>query len=252
MKFFPVPLVWMVLTLVAPTTMAFSTIAFSTTSTTTANRVFNTKLDSTMEPIAELTVTSGLPSPKIPKRVVVTGLGVVNGCGIGHEEFFQACLDGKSSIDRVQRFDISYMPCQIGSECHQFDAKDWFINPKNIKSNDRYTHFAVAAARQALQDAGLGDTPATLIEPQKIGVMVGTAFGGMETFEQQTLKLASNPQKPKVRRKARQKKKTIPKAKEWSPTERYMLAVWTYGECQAFSFFCFAIPCLGPSYSPFY
>jgi 3-oxoacyl-[acyl-carrier-protein] synthase II len=80
-----------------------------------------------------------------------------------------------------------------------FDPKDWFTNPKNVKSNDRYTHLAVAAARQCLRDAGLGDTPETLQNPEKIGVMVGTAFGGVETFEEQTLKLAANPTKPKVR-----------------------------------------------------
>eukprot|EP00529_Nitzschia_sp_RCC80_P022711 CAMPEP_0113511964 /NCGR_PEP_ID=MMETSP0014_2-20120614/39066_1 /TAXON_ID=2857 /ORGANISM="Nitzschia sp." /LENGTH=496 /DNA_ID=CAMNT_0000408249 /DNA_START=130 /DNA_END=1620 /DNA_ORIENTATION=- /assembly_acc=CAM_ASM_000159 len=141
-------------------------------------------------------------SPKMyeKRRVVVTGLGVVNGCGIGHEEFFQACLDGKSSIDRVERFDISHMPCTIGSEIkpEQFSPGDWFTNAKNVKSNDRYTHLAVAAARMALQDAKLGDTPETIEDPDKIGVMVGTAFGGMETFEQQTLKLAKNPEKPKV------------------------------------------------------
>lgn len=133
-------------------------------------------------------------------RVVVTGLGVVNGCGIGHEDFFNACLDGKSSISTVKRFDASYMPCTIASEIpdEMFDPNDWFTNPKNVKSNDRYTHLAVAAARQALRDAGMGDTPETLPEPEKIGVMVGTAFGGMETFEEQTLKLAANPQRPKV------------------------------------------------------
>lgn len=134
------------------------------------------------------------------KRVVVTGLGVVNGCGIGHEEFFQACLDGKSSIATVKRFDASAMPCQIASEIseEQFNPKDFFTNPKNVRSNDRYTHLGVAAARQALQDAGLGDTPETLEDPERIGVMVGTAFGGVETFEEQTLKLAKNPSKPKV------------------------------------------------------
>ncbi|KAL3938190.1 MAG: hypothetical protein SGARI_001845, partial [Bacillariaceae sp.] len=138
---------------------------------------------------------------KVPKRVVVTGLGVVNGCGVGHEDFFKACLEGKSSIDHVKRFDISHMPCQIGSEVPDeiFDPKEWFTNPKNVKSNDRYTHLAVAAARMALKDAELGDTPETLLEPEMMGVMVGTAFGGMETFEQQTLKLAKNPEKPKVR-----------------------------------------------------
>lgn len=136
-------------------------------------------------------------------RVVVTGLGVVSGCGVGHEDFFQACLDGKSSVDTVKRFDASYMPCQIASEVpdEMFDPNDFFTNPKNIKTNDRFTHFAVAAAKQALKDAGLGDTPDTLENPESIGVMVGTAFGGMETFEQQTLKLAKKPERPKVNRK---------------------------------------------------
>ena len=82
-----------------------------------------------------------------------------------------------------------------------FDPNDFFINPKNVKSNDRFTHFAVAAARQALKDAGLGDTPATLENPERIGVMVGSAFGGMETFERETLKLASKPERPKVSKK---------------------------------------------------
>lgn len=134
------------------------------------------------------------------KRVVVTGLGVVSGCGIGHDNFFQALLEGKSSIDKVKRFDISAYPCQIGSEVpdDMFNPADFFVNPKNIKSNDRFTHFAVAAARQALKDANMGDTPETLQNPDRIGVMVGTAFGGMETFERETLKLAAKPDRPKV------------------------------------------------------
>lgn len=134
-------------------------------------------------------------------RVVVTGLGVISGCGIGHEDFFQACLDGKSSLGKVQRFDISHYPCQIASEVPEsmFVAADHFMNPKNARSNDRYTHFAVAAARQALKDAGVGDVPETLENPKRIGVMIGSAFGGMETFEQETLKLAAKPDRPKVR-----------------------------------------------------
>ena len=93
------------------------------------------------------------------------------------------------------------MPCQIASEVPDdlFDPADYFENSKNIKSNDRFTHFAVAAARQALKDAGVGDTPETIPNPERIGVMVGTAFGGMETFEQETLKLAKKPDRPKVR-----------------------------------------------------
>ena len=134
------------------------------------------------------------------KRVVVTGLGVISGCGIGHEDFFQACVEGKSSLGRVKRFDIDNYTCQIASEVPEemFVAADHFTNPKNARSNDRYTHFAVAAARLALKDAGVGDTPETLENPERIGVMVGSAFGGMETFEQETLKLAAKPERPKV------------------------------------------------------
>ena len=150
-----------------------------------------------------VTITSPTTSTALhaeKPRVVVTGLGVISGCGIGHEDFFQACLDGKSSIDQVTRFDASNYPCTIGSEVPDamFDPKDHFTNPKNVKSNDRFTHFAVAAARQALKDGGLGDTPETLENPERIGVMVGSAFGGMETFEKETLKLAKRPDRPKV------------------------------------------------------
>ncbi|GFH61272.1 hypothetical protein CTEN210_17748 [Chaetoceros tenuissimus] len=134
------------------------------------------------------------------ERVVVTGLGVVSGCGIGHEDFFQSCIDGKSSIGKVTRFDASAYPCQIGSEVpdDMFDANDHFTNPKNVKSNDRYTHFAVAAARLAMKDGKIGDTPETLENAERIGVMVGTAFGGAETFEKETLKLAKKPDRPRV------------------------------------------------------
>jgi 3-oxoacyl-[acyl-carrier-protein] synthase II len=133
-------------------------------------------------------------------RVVVTGLGVISGCGIGHEDFFQNVIDGKSSLDTVKRFDASKFPCSIASEVpdSMFDPLKFFTNPKNVKSNDRYTHFAVAAARQALQDAGMGDTPETLPDPERIGVMVGSAFGGVETFERETLKLAAKPDRPRV------------------------------------------------------
>jgi 3-oxoacyl-[acyl-carrier-protein] synthase II len=134
--------------------------------------------------------------------VVVTGLGVISGCGVTPSSFFQSCCQGLSSIDTISRFDISHYPCKIGSQVPDslFDPSKYFTNPKNIKSNDRFTHFAVAAARQALQDAHLGDTPDTMSQSDRVGVMVGSAFGGVETFEQETLKLASKPERPKVPR----------------------------------------------------
>lgn len=168
-------------------------LAFSVSSSKTKSAIRTTTIPSNLKAVDESADDHDV-------RVVVTGLGVVNGCGIGHGDFFNACLEGKSSIDQVKRFDVSKMPCTIGSEVpdEMFNPKDWFTNVKNVKSNDRFTHFAVAAARQALQDAGLGDTPETLEDPQNIGCMVGTAFGGVETFEKQTLKLAAKPERPKV------------------------------------------------------
>lgn len=160
---------------------------------------FSSPLSRPVQSVRPLTALSAVPDEK---RVVVTGLGVISGCGIGADDFFTAICEGKSSIDKVKRFDIQHYPCQIASEVpdEMFDANDHFVNPKNAKSNDRYTHFAVAAARQALKDAKLGDTPDTLENPERVGVMVGSAFGGMETFEQETLKLAKKPERPKVRR----------------------------------------------------
>lgn len=79
-----------------------------------------------------------------------------------------------------------------------FNPKEHFSNAKNVKSNDRFTHFAVAAARMALKDADIPDVPESLPNPERIGVMVGSAFGGMETFEKETLKLAARPDRPKV------------------------------------------------------
>lgn len=156
-------------------------------------------------PQSSTSIQSGSPTTLFAaksdsERVVVTGLGVISGCGIGHETFFESCINGKSSLGKVTRFDASAYPCQIGSEVpdDMFVAEDFFVNSKNAKSNDRFTHFAVAAARLALKDGNVGDTPETMENRERVGVMVGTAFGGMETFERETLKLAKNPDRPKV------------------------------------------------------
>lgn len=166
----------------------------STTTTTTTTRV---QLSSSSTSLLHSSTRLGMAVTE-KRRVVVTGLGVISGCGSNPHDFFQACLDGTSSLARVQRFDASAYSCQIASEVLDFTAEDHFVNPKNVRSNDRFTHFAVASARMALQDAGLGDTPETLQNPARVGVMVGTAFGGVETFEQETLKLAKKPERPKV------------------------------------------------------
>ena len=149
-------------------------------------------------------ISSGCHSPGAVKmaaelspaeRVVVTGLGPVSPVGMDQDSFFQGLLDGKSGLGVVTRFDPEEYTCQIAAQVgDDFDAKSYFTNGKSARSNDRYTHFGVAAARLAIDDAKLdihGSSDAT-----RLGVIVGSAFGGMETYETQTLKLAaSGPKK---------------------------------------------------------
>jgi len=121
------------------------------------------------------------------RKVVVTGIGVVNGLGTGIDKFWSAALEGKSALHKIDHFDASQLGCQIGSVIQDFKAKDYFTNTKSIRSNDRYTHLGVAAARLALDDAGLD--PSTIANPHMFGVMIGSAFGGVQTFEEQAIKL---------------------------------------------------------------
>ncbi|GMH58266.1 hypothetical protein TrLO_g12566 [Triparma laevis f. longispina] len=134
------------------------------------------------------------------QRVVITGVGVVSGCGVEKDEFWNNVQNGVSSISKITRFSLEKYPltCQVASEVPpSFDAtlKQCFTNIKSIKSNDRYTHFAVSASKSALEDANI---PIGSTDPSKLGVMIGSAFGGAETFEKETLKLNENPARPKV------------------------------------------------------
>ena len=118
-------------------------------------------------------------------RVVVTGLGVVTPIGIGKEKFWAACLAGTNGIGRITRFDPTDYTSQIAGEVQDFDPAQ-FIDKKEIKRMDRYTHFALAAARLAVEDAGLKD-----INSERTGVFVGAGIGGMETLHNQYEKLFS-------------------------------------------------------------
>lgn len=124
------------------------------------------------------------------QRVVITGLGPINGMGNDAVSFFDGLLAGHSSIGSVSRFDTEGFNCQIASQVSDdFKAADYFNSPKTVKSNDRFTHFAVAAARVALEDA---DLSIDSMDATRMGAIVGSAFGGMETYETQTLKLAKS------------------------------------------------------------
>jgi 3-oxoacyl-[acyl-carrier-protein] synthase II len=112
------------------------------------------------------------------EAVAITGIGLVTPLGLTLEENWRALMEGRAGIDTIQRFDASSLPTRFGGEVKNFDPNN-YLDAKEVRHYDRYTHFAVAAADMALADAGLqaGDLP-----KEKTGIVVGSGMGGLETF----------------------------------------------------------------------
>ena len=115
------------------------------------------------------------------QRIVVTGMGVISPFGDGSDIFWESLCAGKNGVDKVSLFDAKNLNCQIAAECKGFDATK-YMDPKEAKRSDRYTHFAVAAAKLAVKDAGLEMDKET---PERVGVIIGSGVGGMDTIENQ-------------------------------------------------------------------
>ena len=118
-------------------------------------------------------------------RVVITGLGAVTPIGIGKENFFAGLREGRNGIARIENFDPTEYACQIAGEVLDFNPDD-FIDKKESKRMDRYTQFAVAAAKMALADSKL-DLDA--VDRDRVGVFIGNGIGGMITLHAQYQKL---------------------------------------------------------------
>ncbi|MBL9193958.1 MAG: beta-ketoacyl-ACP synthase II [Opitutaceae bacterium] len=119
------------------------------------------------------------------QRVVVTGLGVVHGLGQTVDAFWAAVVAGRNGIDRVALFDPTGYSSQIGAEVRGWDP-DAHMDPKEVRRNDRYTHFGFVAAKEAFRDAGLD---LSREDPDRVGVIIGSGIGGMATFETQHKRL---------------------------------------------------------------
>lgn len=115
------------------------------------------------------------------RRVVITGLGVVSPLGCDLETFWKSLLNGVSGIGPVTRFDASAFDCRIGGEAKDFQP-ELFMPAKDLRRTDRFTQFAVVAAKKAMADAGLEMDKE---DPNRVGVLIGSGIGGMETIEQQ-------------------------------------------------------------------
>jgi 3-oxoacyl-[acyl-carrier-protein] synthase II len=120
-------------------------------------------------------------TPSNPRRVVVTGIGCLTALGPDTATFWDSLLKGRSGISRVTRFDPTDFPSKVGAEIREFDPGK-FMDPKEAKRNDRYTQYAVAASRMAVEDAKLD---VNKIDSERFGVIIGSGIGGMETIENQ-------------------------------------------------------------------
>ena len=117
------------------------------------------------------------------ERIVITGLGVISPFGDGVVPFWDSLKNGKNGVSKVSLFDASELNCQVAAECKEFDATK-YMDPKEARRSDRYTQFAVAASKLAMQDAGLvvGEN----IDAERLGVLIGSGVGGMDTIETQS------------------------------------------------------------------
>lgn len=109
------------------------------------------------------------------RRVVVTGLGIVSPVGVGKAQFWDHLSHGVSGVKEVRDFDTSPFSCHHGGEVQEFDATQFFPANK-VRQWDRCMQFAMVAAQEALRDAGMTDGPPC--EPERAGVILGTAAGG--------------------------------------------------------------------------
>lgn len=119
------------------------------------------------------------------KRVVITGLGPIASIGIGKENFWKSLLEGKSGVDLLTRFDAKDFDTKIAAEVKDFDPS-LYMDKKESRRMDRFTQFAVAGTKLALED---GNIEVERLNLDKVGVIIGVGIGGMETMETEFTKL---------------------------------------------------------------
>ena len=113
------------------------------------------------------------------RRVVITGMGLVIPIGIGVETAWKNVCEGKSGIGLLTRFDTNGFETKIAGEVKHFNP-ELYIDKKEIKKMDLFIHYAIAATKEALEDAQLAITPEN---SEQIGVIVGTGLGGLPSIE---------------------------------------------------------------------
>jgi 3-oxoacyl-[acyl-carrier-protein] synthase II len=115
------------------------------------------------------------------RRVVITGMGVIAPNGIGLDNFWDSLIHGRSAVRKITHFDASSYPCQVAAEVLDFDPMN-YMDPKIAKRLARFAQFALTASKMAVEDSRLD---LHSIDPNRIGVIIGTGIGGGDCSENQ-------------------------------------------------------------------
>ena len=121
------------------------------------------------------------------RRVVITGIGLVTPLGTGKEKAWKNLLEGECGIDKITQFDSSQHPVHIAAEVKDFVPEN-YIEKKELKKIARFSQFAIAASKEALEDAKLEITDENA---DRIGVIIGSGIGGLDVIEQEVEKLVT-------------------------------------------------------------
>ena len=120
------------------------------------------------------------------KRVVVTGIGLLTSIGSNYKESWNNLLSGISGIKSIDHFDTEDLPCKIAGHIENDSNKDYYYDPlthlekKDLIRNDRFIQYGIAAAKMAIEDAGITDISDQ--DKLEVGVTIGSGIGGLETI----------------------------------------------------------------------
>jgi len=135
-----------------------------------------------------------MPRLSSPRRVAVTGVGLVSPLGIGNRENWDALIAGRCGLGPITRFDASRLSSRIAGEVKGFDPS-LYIDKKEIKKMDSFIHYAMGAAHFAMEDSGI---PVTDENRERFAVVVGSGIGGLPLIEDTQRKYVENGGNPRV------------------------------------------------------
>ena len=119
------------------------------------------------------------------RRVVVTGMGAITPIGNNVEEFFNGLIEGKCGIDNITLFDTEKFKVKLAAEVKEYNPEEHF-DRRSAKRLDRFSQFAMIAAREAIKDSGITKENTDM---ERIGIVVSSGIGGLGTIEEQNINL---------------------------------------------------------------